>query len=128
MTQSYLEELDNERLDMLAAVRVMKWRIHKFKTSSGHVRCSICGSEMSNAISKMFLYCDYKSSSWHPSIYIANAFELLDEFESWSMKYDPEESLVTVCLMHDGNRYYSQQNSAERAITITAIIAMTAKG
>lgn len=51
------------------------------------------------------------------------AWEVLETFESWSMKYDPEEKLVTVCVMYEGNRFYDQAPQVPLAICLTALRA-----
>ncbi len=51
----------------------------------------------------------------------AAAWEALEAFESWSMKYDPDEKLVTVCLMYDESRHYDQAATAPLAICLAAL-------
>lgn len=57
------------------------------------------------------------------SVEMDAAWEVLEQFESWSMKYDPEEKLVTVCLMHDESRHYDQAKEAPLAICLAALRA-----
>ena len=107
-----------DELDKLAAEKIMDWKLRKEFQPTGTPR-EIGESWWSHGDSRF----QYLKLEWQPTRNIAQAFELLENQESWAMKFNPEENLYTVCAEFDGNKHCMQAETAPLAITKACLLA-----
>ncbi len=128
MNASEMDKMSNHDLNKLATERVMQIvpRQVRVKGSDECVTCHTDNKAISDGVwSKSDLERYGKPKGY--STDMRHAFELLAQFESWSMRYDSEIKSVVVCVMYDGNRFYAMHPSPAKAITLTSLMAVGEK-